>query len=217
MASPRLPGHAPGRQPGGTPCRAGRALCKVETLRLLVLGLIVAAIGLAARPRVAAAQCEGGGSVAGYYRQNGAYVSGSGCGYTGASSAGQLYPSGARPGLVSGAAPLGVQPGPASAIAPLASAPLSGAEGIDPARAAAAGFDARPGIIVGPPYGPGVSGMQSMAGEAYSYSLTAAPPATAAGIRLAGEPAPPPAPGRGGATYIGQEVDTPLVADENHP
>jgi hypothetical protein len=44
----------------------------------------------------AAAQCEGGVTVAGHYLPNGVYMSG-GCAYTNPTTPGQLYPSGAQP------------------------------------------------------------------------------------------------------------------------
>ena len=66
-------------------------------MQLLVASL-VGAVVLLAFPGVAAAQCEGGLTVGGYYLPGGTYVSG-GCAFTNPTTPGQLYPSGASPTL----------------------------------------------------------------------------------------------------------------------
>ena len=66
-------------------------------MKPFVAGLI-GTVALLAFPGWAAAQCEGGVTVAGHYRADGAYVSG-GCAYTNPTTPGQLYPSGASPTL----------------------------------------------------------------------------------------------------------------------
>jgi hypothetical protein len=189
----------------------------MDTLKLGVVGLILASLALALQPGPASAQCDGGGSVAGYYRPNGAYISGAGCGYTSAGSLGQIYPSGARPGLLPGGVAATGQLGPVSVLGPLAGGPLMGAEINGQARGNGLGLDARPGAAVNPPRGLALSALQVTGGEAYGYSLGAAPPATTDGIRLASESAPPPAPGRGGVTYVGQELDNPPAVDDRRP
>jgi hypothetical protein len=65
-------------------------------MKLVTLGLLLAASAGVLSPQVAAAQCEGGTSTAGFYLQNGTYVPG-GCAYTSTTTPGQLHPSGAQP------------------------------------------------------------------------------------------------------------------------
>ena len=65
-------------------------------MRRATLLLAPAIAGIMLLPGIAAAQCEGGTSGAGYYLRSGAYVPG-GCSYTNATTPGQLYPSGAQP------------------------------------------------------------------------------------------------------------------------
>ncbi len=59
------------------------------------ISILIAAAALALLPGLAAAQCEGGTSTAGYYLRNGTYVAG-GCADTSTTTPGQLYPSGAQ-------------------------------------------------------------------------------------------------------------------------
>ena len=66
-------------------------------MQLLVASL-VGAVVLLAFPGVAAAQCEGGVTVAGHYLPDGTYAPG-GCAFTNPTTPGQLYPSGASPTL----------------------------------------------------------------------------------------------------------------------
>jgi hypothetical protein len=65
-------------------------------MKRLVVAVAVLGLGVVGAPRSAAAQCEGGPTVAGHYAPDGAYISG-GCLYTNPTTPGQLYPSGAEP------------------------------------------------------------------------------------------------------------------------
>jgi hypothetical protein len=62
----------------------------------LAVSLLCGALAIAFVPRTAAAQCEGGTTVAGYYAPDGRYVPGH-CAQTNPATTGQLYPSGAQP------------------------------------------------------------------------------------------------------------------------
>jgi hypothetical protein len=66
-------------------------------MKRLVAGL-AGAVVLLSFPSFAAAQCEGGVTVAGRYGADGSYIPG-GCAYTNPTTPGQLYPSGASPTL----------------------------------------------------------------------------------------------------------------------
>ena len=68
---------------------------KALLARRLVVS-VVGALAVAASADVAAAQCEGGTTLAGYYLRNGSYVPGH-CAATNLQTPGQLYPSGAQP------------------------------------------------------------------------------------------------------------------------
>jgi hypothetical protein len=59
-------------------------------------GVVGASVALALLPGMAAAQCEGGSTVAGFYLRDGSYVPGH-CATTNPTTPGQLYPSGAQP------------------------------------------------------------------------------------------------------------------------
>jgi len=65
-------------------------------MKRAILGFIIASAALAFLPGVAAAQCEGGTSTAGFYTTNGSYLPG-GCAFTSSTTPGQMYPSGAQP------------------------------------------------------------------------------------------------------------------------
>jgi hypothetical protein len=65
-------------------------------MKPLSLGLILASALWLLVPPSAAAQCEGGLTVAGRYLPNGTYWPG-GCAYTNSTTPGQMYPSGAQP------------------------------------------------------------------------------------------------------------------------
>ncbi len=60
-------------------------------------GVVIGALAAVMLPGVAAAQCEGGVTTAGYYLSSGAYVAG-GCSYTNPTTSGQMFPSGAQVG-----------------------------------------------------------------------------------------------------------------------
>jgi len=65
-------------------------------MKTLRLGFVLTSALWLFLPQAAAAQCEGGLTVAGHYLPNGTYWPG-GCGYTNATTPGQMYPSGAQP------------------------------------------------------------------------------------------------------------------------
>jgi hypothetical protein len=65
-------------------------------MRPLAVSVLAAAFAAMILPHVAAAQCEGGVTVAGFYARDGTYVPGH-CAYTNPTTPGQLYPSGAQP------------------------------------------------------------------------------------------------------------------------
>jgi len=60
------------------------------------VSIVAASLAAVALPHAAAAQCEGGTTVAGFYTSGGSYVPG-GCATTNPTTPGQLYPSGAQP------------------------------------------------------------------------------------------------------------------------
>jgi hypothetical protein len=68
----------------------------MRLLKPVASGLVGAGLAFGVMAGSAAAQCEGGVTVAGHYLPNGVYVSG-GCAYTNPTTPGQLYPSGAQP------------------------------------------------------------------------------------------------------------------------
>jgi hypothetical protein len=65
-------------------------------MKRLVVGIAAASFAVLALPHAAAAQCEGGVTVGGFYARDGSYVPGH-CAYTNPTTPGQLYPSGAQP------------------------------------------------------------------------------------------------------------------------
>jgi hypothetical protein len=65
-------------------------------MKAVSLGFVIASVAWMLLPQVAAAQCEGGSTVAGHYLTNGSYYTG-GCAFTNSTTPGQLYPSGAQP------------------------------------------------------------------------------------------------------------------------
>jgi len=65
-------------------------------MKPLSLGLVLASAFWLLLPHGAAAQCEGGTTLAGQYLRNGAYWPG-GCAFTNPTTPGQMYPSGAQP------------------------------------------------------------------------------------------------------------------------
>ena len=65
-------------------------------MKPLSLGVVLASALWLLVPQGAAAQCEGGLTVAGHYLPNGTYWPG-GCAYTNFTTPGQMYPSGAQP------------------------------------------------------------------------------------------------------------------------
>src|SRR5215218_3397314 len=60
------------------------------------LGFVIASVAWVLLPQAAAAQCEGGSTLAGHFLPNGSYSPG-GCAYTNSTTPGQLHPSGAQP------------------------------------------------------------------------------------------------------------------------
>jgi hypothetical protein len=65
-------------------------------MRSVAVSILVAACAAVALPHAAAAQCEGGVTVAGVFLRDGTYLPGH-CAYTNPTTPGQLYPSGAQP------------------------------------------------------------------------------------------------------------------------
>jgi hypothetical protein len=65
-------------------------------MRRFAISIVAASFVALVLPHVAAAQCEGGTSVAGFYARDGSYIPGH-CAYTNPTTPGQLYPSGAQP------------------------------------------------------------------------------------------------------------------------
>src|SRR5215218_9670874 len=65
-------------------------------MKAVSLGFVIASVAWMLLPQAAAAQCEGGSTLAGHYLPNGGYWPG-GCAYTNATTPGQLFPSGAQP------------------------------------------------------------------------------------------------------------------------
>jgi hypothetical protein len=70
----------------------------MRILKPIASGLAGAGLALGVMAGSAAAQCEGGVTVAGQFMPNGVYVPG-GCAYTNPTTPGQLYPSGAQPSV----------------------------------------------------------------------------------------------------------------------
>src|SRR5712692_10190776 len=60
------------------------------------LGFVIASVAWLLLPQAAAAQCEGGSTLAGHFLPNGSYWPG-GCASTSPTTPGQMYPSGAQP------------------------------------------------------------------------------------------------------------------------
>jgi hypothetical protein len=146
-------------------------------MKRLIVGIFVASCALTGLPGIAAAQCEGGPTVAGMYAPNGVYIPGH-CAYTNATTPGQLYPSGAQPGVTSNpAAGLSALPGQLNPTGPL---PGSGT-GLGPAPgyySSAYAAPAAPGALVAPA-APGTLVAPSAGNQtnlAYNFSLPAAPP-----------------------------------------
>jgi hypothetical protein len=115
--------------------------------------LVLVALALFGLPTIAAAQCEGGVTVAGHYLPNLMYVPG-GCAYTNPTTPGQLYPSGAQtapstnPALAGSRLPGQQQPsdlipvnssdlGPAPSLVNRSTPAVPGSEGIVAATAPA--------------------------------------------------------------------------------
>ena len=137
-------------------------------MKRLIIGAIAASCALTGLPGIAAAQCEGGPTVAGRYGPNGVYIPG-GCLYTNPTTPGQLYPSGAQPGVTTNpAAGLSALPGQRSLTGPLpvASTDLGPAPGY---VAPLVGSPVVPGALVAP-----ITGDPSH--PAYTFTLPAAPP-----------------------------------------
>jgi hypothetical protein len=65
-------------------------------MKRLVVSIVAASFAAVVLPHAAAAQCEGGVTVAGFYTRDGSYMPGH-CAYTNPTTPGQLYPSGAQP------------------------------------------------------------------------------------------------------------------------
>jgi len=65
-------------------------------MRRFAVSILTAACAVVVLPQAAAAQCEGGVTVAGFYTRGGGYLPGH-CAYTNPTTPGQLYPSGAQP------------------------------------------------------------------------------------------------------------------------
>ena len=65
-------------------------------MRRFAVSIVAAGFAAVVLPHAAAAQCEGGVTVAGFYARDGTYVPGH-CAYTNPTTPGQLYPSGAQP------------------------------------------------------------------------------------------------------------------------
>jgi hypothetical protein len=65
-------------------------------MNLLSVGFVLASVLWLLLQQGAAAQCEGGTTLAGHYLPNGTYWPG-GCAFTNPTTPGQMYPSGAQP------------------------------------------------------------------------------------------------------------------------
>jgi hypothetical protein len=81
----------------------------MRILKPIASGLAGAGLALGVMAGSAAAQCEGGVTVAGQFMPNGVYVPG-GCAYTNPTTPGQLYPSGAQPSVSTNPADGGSRP-----------------------------------------------------------------------------------------------------------
>jgi hypothetical protein len=167
---------------------------------VITVASLVAA--LTVLPTLAAAQCEGGTSAAGYYLTNGAYMPG-GCAYVNSATPGQLYPSGAQP-LPSTSPALGASALPgqpyAAGLIPAAGGTAQvvtgvgpqtpslgpGAPGIGPIvsipQGPSTGVTALPGHVARVPAPPFITVTQNSTlnstNPAYGFSLPAAPPRT---------------------------------------
>src|SRR5438067_8720779 len=122
-------------------------------MKRFAVGVAAASLAFVFVPRMAAAQCEGGVTVAGHYTPEGAYVPG-GCAYTNPTTPGQLYPSGAQPAPstnpAQGGSRLPGQDQPSDLI------PVNSSD-LGPAPSLVNGPATRPGPQrVGPSIGPGV-------------------------------------------------------------
>jgi hypothetical protein len=172
-------------------------------MKLANLGVVIA-LALWVLPQGAAAQCEGGNTLAGRYLPDGTYAPG-GCGYTNPTTPGQMYPSGAQPvPSTNPAAGLSALPGQrvATGLLPATTGTIS-VNGVTV-----------PSSLVLPVTGVAASGVvlpgqgAAPGGSAYGYSLPAAPAASAEPASPTAPPsegAPPP-PGRGGPSFIGEEA-----------
>jgi len=134
-------------------------------MKRLIVGAIAAGCILTGLPGSAAAQCEGGPTVTGMYGPNGVYVPAH-CAYTNPTTPGQLYPSGAQPGVTTNpVAGLSALPGQ---LLPTGSLP--GAVGPAPAYYSSNPLvPIVPGALVAP-------GTAEQMNPAYNFSLPAAPP-----------------------------------------
>ena len=65
-------------------------------MKRIAVSILAAGFAAVILPHAAAAQCEGGVTVAGFYTRDGSYMPGH-CAYTNPTTPGQLYPSGAQP------------------------------------------------------------------------------------------------------------------------
>ncbi|HLH24915.1 MAG TPA: hypothetical protein VK066_20530 [Chloroflexota bacterium] len=132
-------------------------------MKRIVVGILAASFAAVILPQAAAAQCEGGVTVGGFYARDGTYVPGH-CEYTNPTTPGQLYPSGAEPlPTTNPAAGASRLPGQrdASGLLPVNSSDLGPAPSYvttDPLQSggvATAGPSVGPGTPVAPSVGPG--------------------------------------------------------------
>ncbi len=159
------------------------------------LTISIALAALLLLPGLAAAQCEGGSSTAGYYARSGAYVPG-GCASSNPPAANQLYPSGAS-------LPAGTTPSPVGQIPALG----SGLPGASPSATLPAAPPNATNPLPGSAGGAGLSPLNAAnatgisTGRGVSTGL-ASPPAGGAGLAL----------GAPSISGLGPSLDTGLSA-----
>lgn len=136
-------------------------------MKRLIVGVIAAGCVLTGLPGSAAAQCEGGPTITGMYAPNGVYVPAH-CAYTNPTTPGQLYPSGAQPGVTTNpVAGLSALPGQ---VVPTGSLPANTAVNPAPPYYSSNGIlPTVPGVTIGTT----AADQQNLA---YNFSLPAAPP-----------------------------------------
>ncbi|HEY7066324.1 MAG TPA: hypothetical protein VII06_32930 [Chloroflexota bacterium] len=166
-------------------------------MKSLIVSVIAASCALLGVPQIAAAQCEGGPTIAGMYGPNGVYIP-THCAYTNPTTPGQLYPSGAEPipstnpaaggsalpgqPYLSGPAPVNstdLGPAPSYVATPslTGGGALPGTVVPGSVVPGSTGTTVAPGVAAGA-VGPNVGSVASpdQGNLAYGYSLPAAPP-----------------------------------------